>query len=398
METRRVARQEGRISAVSPRQKSLLCLSIASAQRNAGILKPKPAPLPQQGAAPATGETDAARGSVQLTPLPVPPSIPDFHRIAYVEWGDPEFDRAILCVHGFARNGRDFDLLAERLSASARVICPDMAGRGRSDRLSDPPLDGTPVIPPAPGGVVLADYGYNYALFQQDVTALIARLDVDQVDWIGTSLGGFLGMMMAASPNAPVRRLVMNDVGPMVPGSMLDTMVGYLAPEHSFDSVGELEAFIRKHYVGPDKFGSLSDAQVRHLTKFSERKLPEGKIGLAFHHESIRVARWMKENNLPFGNVEMWEVWNRVRCPVLVLRGANSVVLTEETARRMSNGGPKATVVVIPNCGHAPALMDEAQIALVDHWLKTLTIDQDALAALGASLLDDAPSAYALGD
>lgn len=387
METREVVRNDGQLSGFGPRQRSLLCLSIASAQRNAGILKPKPVSLPQEAAAPATTETGAAQ-SEPLTPLSVAPTIPDFHRLAYVEWGDPECARTILCVHGFARNGRDFDLLAERLSGSARVVCPDMAGRGRSDRLSDPPLDGTPVIPPVPGGVVLADYGYNYALFQQDVTALIARLDVDQVDWIGTSMGGFLGMMMAASPNSPVRRLVMNDVGPMVPGSMLDRMVGYLAAEHIFESVGDLDAFLRKHYIGADKFGALPDAQVRHLTKFSERKLPKGKVGLAFDHEAIRVAKWMKDNKVPFPNVELWEVWNRVRCPVLVLRGADSVVLTEDTAKRMRHEGPKATVVVIPNCGHAPALMNEAQIALVDHWLTTLTIDEDALETLGASLLD----------
>ena len=169
----------------------------------------------------------------ELSPGTAPP---DFHEVAYVERGDPQCDH-IICVHGIARNARDLDFLAERLSRRACVVCPDVIGRGRSDWLCDPDTYRT--------------FGYTYAQYMLDATALIARLGVDEVDWVGTSLGGLLGMMMAAAPRSPVRRLVMNDVGPRVTADLQRLLVSYLAEEHIFASPDELREFMRTHYSGP---------------------------------------------------------------------------------------------------------------------------------------------------
>ena len=338
-------------------QKFFLSLSIASTFRNSQ----------------PDGENadDKAQTSAPNPKTPLPPvgsAQPDFHKVAYVEWGDPQGEH-IICVHGLARNARDFDPLAERLSRRACVVCPDIVGRGRSDWLRDPDVF----------------FGYTYAQYMSDITALIARLGADQVDWVGTSLGGLLGMMMAAAPRSPVRRLVMNDVGPQVPVGLWDVLLGYLASEQVFGSPDDLRQFIQDHYCGVDKFGVLTEAQLRHMTKYSERKLSDGKVGLAFDHEVMRFPKWMQDNN-QLKVLKWWDVWKRVRCPVLVLRGENSGALEMETAERMRKEGPRACVVTIPGCGHAPSLMSDAQITLVDTWLKTMEIDRKSVEALGASL------------
>lgn len=333
-------------------QKYFFSLSVESALWNSHGKAPTSAPDPN-------------------TPSPTVGSAPpDFHQVAYLEWGDPQCEH-IICVHGIARNARDFDFLAERLSRRACVVCPDIVGRGRSDWLRDPDVF----------------FGYTYAQYMHDVTALIARVGVDQVDWVGTSLGGLLGMMMAAAPRSPVRRLVMNDVGPKVPAGLWQVLLGYLAKEQIFGSPDELREFLRENYCGKDKFGDLTEAQLGHMTKYSERRLLDGKIGLAFDHEVVRVPKWMQDNNKQFDDIEYWDVWKRVRCPVLVLRGSNSRALETETAERMHKEGPRACIVTIPDCGHAPSLMNDAQITLIDTWLKTMEIDQNSVKALGASVL-----------
>ena len=166
-----------------------------------------------------------------------------FHRLAYWEWPGPKGARTVLCVHGLTRNGRDFDALAEALSATCRVVCPDVVGRGKSEWLSDP-----------------ADYGYSTYL--ADMAALIARLDVEAIDWVGTSMGGLIGMMLAAQPGAPIRRLVINDVGPLIAKEGLERIASYVGRDPSFRDLAELEAALR---VVAASFGPLSDAQWRHL-------------------------------------------------------------------------------------------------------------------------------------
>jgi pimeloyl-ACP methyl ester carboxylesterase len=252
----------------------------------------------------------------------------------------------VVCVHGLTRNSRDFDSLAERLSGRARVVCVDLPGRGRSDWLSAP----------------TEDRGYNYAQYMLDAAALIARLGVSEVDWIGTSLGAILGMMLAAQPKSPIRRLVMNDAGPFIPKSVAERLATYVGLDKDFDNADDLEAYVRSIYAG---FGNLTDAQWRHLARSSERRKPNGKLGLAF---DPGIALSLRP---PFRDVDLWGLWDAVRCPVLVLRGEQSDVLLSDVAKEMTRRGPRATVREIPGCGHAPALMSAEQTAVVEGWLGT---------------------------
>jgi pimeloyl-ACP methyl ester carboxylesterase len=268
------------------------------------------------------------------------------HRISYVEWGSRGADRTVVCVHGMARNGRDFDTLAQQLSSRYRVICPDMPGRGRSAWLT----------------VAGPDGGYNFAQYLLDMTALIARLDVPQVDWIGTSMGGVIGMMLAAQPESPIRRLVMNDTGPVVPATFADYLSTYISADPDFDTLDQLEAYLRTTYAA---WGQLSDAQWRQLAEHSHRRKQNGKLGLGY---DPAIGKALKP---PFSTIELWPFWGGVKCPVLVLRGESSTLLSPEVADRMAHSGPKTTVVEIPGCGHAPSLMAPEQIALIETWLET---------------------------
>ncbi len=264
-----------------------------------------------------------------------------WHRIAYAEWGNREAEHTVVCAHGLTRNGRDFDILAERLCGRARVICPDMPGRGRSEWLANPAQ-------------------YSYPQYMLDVAALVARLDVPEVDWIGTSMGGLIGMMLAAQPNSPIRRLVINDVGALVPKESLERIGGYVGKDPTFDGPDDLEAYLRRIH---EPFGDLTDAQWRHLARHAERQKPGGKLGLAYD-PAIGLAF-----QGPMNDIDLWAVWERIRCPVMVLRGLDSDLLRHETAVEMTRRGPKAVLHEIPACGHAPSLMAEDQIALVADWL-----------------------------
>jgi pimeloyl-ACP methyl ester carboxylesterase len=267
-----------------------------------------------------------------------------FHRVAYTEWGDPGSGRVAVCVHGLSRQGRDFDFLAQALAGQGyRVVCPDLAGRGKSGRLSDPD---------------------DYALPQYavDMTMLIARLGVAEVDWIGTSLGGLTGMVLAGMPQSPIRRLVINDIGPYLPWAALRRIGDNVrnAPR-TFPDLAAAEAYFREVHA---PFGDLSDREWRHLTEHSVEEGPDGRIHMLFDPgigEAFRPGRVY--------NVSLWGYWDAIRCPVLVLRGAWSDLLLADTAAEMSERGPKAEVVEIEGCGHAPALMEDGQIRLVTDWL-----------------------------
>ena len=268
-----------------------------------------------------------------------------YHRMTYTEWGEAGAERTVICVHGLTRNGRDFDALATALAAAGRrVVCPDVVGRGLSDRLADP-----------------ASYGYPQYL--ADMTALIARLDVAEVDFVGTSMGGLMGLMMAALPGTPIRRLVINDVGPFIPAAAMERIGTYLGGDPVFPDLAAAEAYVRQIHA---PFGTLTDDQWRHLTEHSLRPVEPGAYRLAY---DPRIAQRFKET--PIEDVDLWAQWDAVACPVLVLRGANSDLLLAETAREMSQRGPRAQVVEIEGCGHAPALMATDQIELVVDWLLT---------------------------
>jgi pimeloyl-ACP methyl ester carboxylesterase len=267
-----------------------------------------------------------------------------FRRMAYRDW--PGQGVPVLCLHGLTRNGADFDALAARLSATGRrVACPDALGRGRSDRLASP-----------------AEYAPPRYL--ADMTALIARLGGDAVDWIGTSMGGIVGMLAAAQPGSPVRALVLNDVGPFIPAAALRRIGDYVGRDPVFADMAALEAHLREVHA---PFGALTDPQWRKLAEDSADRRPDGTLGLAYDPAIGQAFAG------PIADVDLWPVWDAIRCPVLVLRGESSDLLTADTAAAMARrGGGRVRVETIPGCGHAPALLDEAQTGLIAAWLAAL--------------------------
>jgi pimeloyl-ACP methyl ester carboxylesterase len=249
-------------------------------------------------------------------------------------------------VHGLTRQGRDFDILARAFARQGwRVVCPDLVGRGQSGWLTQP------------AGYTLVQYG-------ADMNALLARLDVEEVDWLGNSLGGLVGMMLAAQPETPIRRLVLNDIGPFIPGTALRRLGLYLnAPPPRFVDLAAAERYVRTTLA---PFGQLNDDQWRHLTEHSIR--PDGKGGLLRHHDP-EIAEAYRPWRL--GSIAMWYLWDEVRCPVLLLRGADSDLLPDYTAREMTRRGPRAELIEFEGIGHLPALMTQDQIQPILNFLTT---------------------------
>ena len=267
-----------------------------------------------------------------------------FHRVHYTEWGDPANQKVLICVHGLTRNGRDFDFFAAALENEYRIFSPDVVGRGESDWLTNK-----------------VDYGYPQ--YMLDMNVLIARSHAEQVDWVGTSMGGLIGMFLAAQPNTPIRKLVINDVGPFIPKAALARIASYVGKPISFAGLDEMESYLRTIAAS---FGPLTDEQWRHLTVHGARRLEDGRY--AFRYDP-GIAEGFKA--LVDQDVDLWPVWDAIRCPVLVLRGEQSDVLTREDAEAMTQRGPRATLVELAGIGHAPALMAEDQIATVRDWLLT---------------------------
>jgi pimeloyl-ACP methyl ester carboxylesterase len=264
------------------------------------------------------------------------------HRVSYLEWGDPRNRDVVACVHGLTRNARDFDDLARALCGRFRVVCPDVAGRGDSDRLVDPML---------------------YALPQDgaDMVTLIARLDVEAVNWVGTSLGGLIGMALAAQQGTPIQRLVLNDAGPVLSLASLQRIGSYVGTTPVFAAIEQAEAYVRM-ICAP--FGPHSDAQWRQLTEAWMRKDEDGWRP----NYDPRIAEVFRAT-MPDKDVEFWPVYDAIRCPTLVLRGELSDLLSKKTALDMAARGPKAKVAEIRGVGHAPTLMHPDQIALVRDFL-----------------------------
>ena len=283
------------------------------------------------------GVAEPRRRSVQCA------SSKGLHRIAYLEWGDPRNKDVLVCVHGLARSSRDFEELARALCGHFRVACPDLAGRGDSDRLADPTL-------------------YVVPQYVSDMVTLIARLDAESVNWVGTSLGGLVGMALAAQPGAPIKRLVLNDVGPVIAKAALERIAMYLGQAPAFPSVEEAEKYVRAVSA---PFGPHTESQWRFLTETWIRKDAEGKWR---PHYDPRIADEYKRT-LPAQDIELWYLYDAIRCPTMVLRGAQSDLLSRQTAEAMARRGPKAKVVEIAGVGHAPTLLNPDQIGIVRDFL-----------------------------
>jgi pimeloyl-ACP methyl ester carboxylesterase len=268
-----------------------------------------------------------------------------FHRIAFTDWGPASAVRPVLCVHGLTRNGRDFDHLAAALAGGGRrVVCPDLPGRGKSDRLRD---------------------SSDYALPQycSDMSVVIAALGAVEIDWIGTSLGGLVGMVLAALPGSPIRRIVINDIGPYLPWAGLSRLGANLngAPQ-SFETMQQAEAYFRRVLI---PFGPLEDAHWRHLTAHSVAWSAEERCFKSLCDPNIAHAF----RNPWHYSVDLWKYWDAIDVPILVVRGRQSDLLPEAVLKDMMRRNRHASVHTVENCGHAPALIAQDQIEVVATFL-----------------------------
>jgi len=269
--------------------------------------------------------------------------------MAYKEWGDPDNARVLICVHGLTRVSDDFDVLGNALADAYRVVCPDLPGRGRSDWLRDP-------------------RHYQVPQYLADVVTLIARLDVDGVDWLGTSLGGLVGMALAALPGTPVRRLVLNDIGPVLDPQALERIAQYVGEPVSFATFDEAEQHVRQTSAS---FGPHTDAQWRKLAADVLRQDAAGRwhyhydAGLAIPFKAMDAEAARQAQDM------LWSAYDAIACPTLLVRGAQSDMLSRETALAMTQRGPHAALVELPGIGHAPTLVTEEQISLVRRFLLT---------------------------
>jgi len=266
------------------------------------------------------------------------------HRMAYAEWGEPGNPEVVVCVHGLSRNGRDFDTLARALAPTHRVVCPDIVGRGRSDRLPD-------------------YRGYAFAQYVADCVTLIARLDVERVSWVGTSMGGLIGMMIAAMQSNPISRFVINDVGPVLGRAGLDRIGQSVGTKTEFDT---FEAGLEYVTQACATFGPHTPEQWRALAEHIVLER-DGKWVL---HYDPRIGDAVRESMATPAPGDLWFVWDQVRCPTLVLRGAESDLLEDDVAQAMTTRGPKATLIAYPGVGHAPGLVQPGQVADIVSFIK----------------------------
>jgi pimeloyl-ACP methyl ester carboxylesterase len=275
-------------------------------------------------------------------------------------------------VHGLSRNARDFDRLAEALQPDCRVVCMDVVGRGASDWLED-------------------KAGYCFPTYLSDAAALIARLSMPpppgllgqmrtrllgadppmRIDWVGTSMGGLIGMLLAAKPGSPIRRLVMNDVGPFVPWDSLIRLKGHVGNPGPFASPEDVAAHVRKACA---PFGPFDDDWWHHLVEHAAEPLEDTGHRLRYDPGIIRGMPVHRDPELPVGpeflrGIDLWSIWERVDCPVLVLRGSESEVLPAEVAHEMQKRRPNVTIREFPGVGHAPSLAVPDQIEAVTRFL-----------------------------
>ena len=268
------------------------------------------------------------------------------HRMAYWEWGDPANPRVLVCAHGLSRQGRDFDTLAQAMSTDYRVVCPDVVGRGRSHWLADP-------------------MGYSLPAYVADMVTLLARLQADTVHWVGTSMGGLIGLGLAALAGSPVSRLVLNDVGPAIEPVSLQRIGSYLGQPQHWASEGQAADALWAISQG---FGPHSREQWLALTRPQLRADGAGfkshydpAIALPFRLVTPELAR--------LGEAALWQAYDKLRGPTLLLRGEGSDLLSPATAQAMTGRGPQARLVQLPGVGHAPTLVQPEQVQIVREFL-----------------------------
>ena len=264
------------------------------------------------------------------------------HNMAYKEWGDPKNPAVLLCVHGVTRVSDDFDALAAVMSDRYRVICPDVVGRGRSSWLTNP-------------------QAYQLPQYVSDMVTLIARLDVTQVDWFGTSMGGLIGMGVAALKGNPIRKMMLNDIGPTINFAALMRIAQYMGKEVRFPTFEAGVDYIRT-IAAP--FGPHSDEQWNKLAGDVLRQQKDGQWSLHYDPAIAQAFSTFTEENAAQSEAALWAIYDSIQCPVLLVRGSESDLLSRETADLMTQRGPRAALTELAGIGHAPTFMQPEQIAL----------------------------------
>ncbi|GGI52997.1 alpha/beta hydrolase [Oxalicibacterium solurbis] len=267
--------------------------------------------------------------------------------MAYKEWGDPQNPATLICVHGLTRVSDDFDALAIELCGSYRIICPDVVGRGRSDRLRDP-------------------LAYQVPQYVADMVTLIARLNVESVHWIGTSMGGLIGMLLASLAGSPIRKLLLNDIGPTLNVPALARIGEYIGQPIRFATLEQGVEYVRQVSLS---FGPHTDAQWHKLASDVLRQDADGQWMFGYDPALGITMRGMTEQDVHQAEALLWNSYDAIACPTLLLRGAESDLLSRETAQAMTQRGPKAALIEIPGVGHAPTFVDPTQIAIARKFL-----------------------------
>lgn len=283
-----------------------------------------------------------------------------FHRVAYTEWGKVNSESpTVICVHGLTRNSRDFDALADYLSAQgSHVFCPDVVGRGDSSWLTNP-------------------QDYNFKRYIVDLSNLISRTGAKEIDWIGTSMGGLLGIIMASLPNTPIRRLILNDVGPQVPIQALWHLAKYVGKDPEFSSKEQAKEHYKKIYA---EFGNLTEKQWINFTEHSVTEPSPGvfisKFDPDIHDfklswQSVKEFFYHPHRALEgiLFDIDLWDFWQKIKCPVLVIRGSRSTLLLPEHIKKMKRIHSEVDFFEVEDAGHAPALLELEQHKKIRSWL-----------------------------
>jgi pimeloyl-ACP methyl ester carboxylesterase len=273
------------------------------------------------------------------------------HQMAYKEWGDPHNPRVLVCVHGLTRVSDDFDNLARALCDEYRVVCPDVVGRGRSSWLANPQL-------------------YRIPQYISDMVTLLARVLAEgqqqTVDWFGTSMGGLIGMGLAALPDSPIAKLVLNDIGPTLDPVALSRIGDYVGQDIRFPTFEDAAKFVREISL---TFGEHTEQEWRKLAADVVRQTPDGQWGRHYDLDLALPLRSATTESADMDQIMLWAAYDAIKCPTLLVRGALSDLLSAETARAMTTRGPKVTLVEIRNVGHAPTFTHADQIALARNFL-----------------------------
>ncbi len=283
-----------------------------------------------------------------------------FHKVAYTEWVPAtHLYSPVICVHGLTRNGRDFDALANYLvNRNFHVFCPDVVGRGDSDWLKNP-------------------LHYTYEQYIADMNALIARIHTQEINWIGTSMGGLMGMIMASLPKTPIKRLVLNDVGAQIPVKAISRLAKYAGRDPEFASIEEAKNYFKLIYAD---FGKMNEEEWQHFTETSIREIAPGKFitkldqGIKRAPAKSKLA-WKllfnphKALEGTLFDIDLWQIWRNVTCPVLVIHGGRSDLLLPDVITKMQSIHPNMEVLEVPEAGHAPALRNAVQHEKIYQWL-----------------------------